>query len=114
MCTESSYLYPVHHHHNGQARAHFDLPWNRSDTGRGADTGRATAAELMAAFPAFQEVWGQAQEGVVRSGEILLLPANWLHHVITEPWLPDDGSSTASRDGGVASSHAIMYNRDSF
>lgn len=99
----------MHHHHNGQARAHFDLPWNTSDTG----TGTSTIAELMAEFPAFQEVWGQAQEGVVHAGEILLLPANWLHHVITEPWVPDGGSSTAARHRGVPSSHAITYNRDS-
>lgn len=78
------YLHPVHHPHNGQARAHFDLPWSSSDN--------ATIAGLLGDFPAFRQVWDMAQEGVVHGGEILLLPANWLHHVATEPWAPDDGS----------------------
>ena len=30
----------------------------------------------------------------MRGGEILLLPANWLHHVITEPSLPEDDTSS--------------------
>jgi hypothetical protein len=79
------YLHPVHHPHNGQARAHFDLPWSGNDTTR-----------LSREFPAFREVWDLAQEGVLRGGEILLLPANWLHHVITEPAASPAASTTSS------------------
>ena len=68
------YLHPVHHPHNGQARAHFDLPW-----------GGRTSTSPEETFPAFRSVWGEAQQTVLRGGEILLLPANWLHHVSTEP-----------------------------
>ena len=80
------YLHPVHHPHNGQARAHFDLLWDNNATG------------LEREFPAFSQVWGLAQEGLLRGGEILVLPANWLHHVITEspPPNPADLEEEAS------------------
>jgi hypothetical protein len=66
------YLHPVHHPHNGQARAHFDLDW-------------AAGSAASAKFPAFEGVWAAALRTDLGPGEVLVLPANWLHHVSALP-----------------------------
>jgi hypothetical protein len=92
------YLHPVHHPHNGQARAHFDLPWD------------SNATDLEREFPTFSEVWGLAQEGLLQGGEILVLPANWLHHVITEPLSPLPGLSSERTIGRAESALSVSVN----
>eukprot|EP01052_Picozoa_sp_SAG31_P028184 SAG31_NODE_2698_length_5225_cov_11.224542_3_plen_492_part_00 len=93
---ESVYLYPTSHPRSGQAQAHPQL----------------SVDELHSRFPGFLPEafhrWGE--RAVLEAGDVLLLPANWLHHVIALS--PRDTSHSEALDPvGALSISANFWRR---